>query len=115
MAADFNEKAFINCHNYENFDEVIEVIKRIDQDEKLYEKYLREPIGTEMQFPEDPLKMYRKYIVEICKQSPEKAFRRNNILVGERYQRQMKELRFPKKKARVKKICRRIKKIIKSI
>lgn len=113
VAADFNEKAFINCHNYENFEEVIEVIKRIDQDEELFEKYLKEPIGTEMQFPEDSLKIYRKYIVEICKQSPKEAFRRNNILVGERYQCQMRELRFPKNELSLKKLYRKIRKVIK--
>ena len=39
---DFNPKAFINCHDYESFDDVIEVVKEIDQNNTLYFKYLRE-------------------------------------------------------------------------
>ncbi|KAA0444633.1 MAG: hypothetical protein FXV80_03845, partial [Candidatus Thioglobus sp.] len=41
---DFNSKAFINCHDYDNFDEVIEHIKEVDNDDILYKRYLSEPI-----------------------------------------------------------------------
>jgi hypothetical protein len=32
---DFNPKAFINCHDYKSFDEVIELVKEIDSNETL--------------------------------------------------------------------------------
>ncbi|MCF2626455.1 hypothetical protein I6E36_00025 [Fusobacterium mortiferum] len=47
IAKEFNTKSFINCHEYENFDEVIEVIKKIDNDDELYLKYLNEPFSLE--------------------------------------------------------------------
>ena len=40
---DFNPKAFINCHDFKSFDEVIELVKEIDQNESLYKEYLSQP------------------------------------------------------------------------
>ena len=40
---DFNTKAFINCHEFDSMNEVIEHVKKVDQDESLYRQYLSEP------------------------------------------------------------------------
>lgn len=40
---DFNPKAFINCHDYENFEEVIERVKELDQNDEMYLSVLKEP------------------------------------------------------------------------
>lgn len=40
---DFNTKSFINCHDYKDFDEVIERIIEIDKDIGLYKEYLKQP------------------------------------------------------------------------
>ncbi len=40
---DVNEKAIINCHNYKNFDEVLERIKQIDEDDDLWCEIVSEP------------------------------------------------------------------------
>lgn len=40
---DFNPKAFINCHDYDSFDAVIDQVKRIDADEALYRQIIAEP------------------------------------------------------------------------
>lgn len=50
---DFNPKAFVNCHDFNTFDEVVEHVKEIDQNESLYKAYLRQPIlsgGVETEF-----------------------------------------------------------------
>lgn len=112
---DFNKKAFINCHQYENFEEVIEIIKKIDQDDELFEQYLREPIGNEQQFPNDALKKYKEFLIKICSQNPEKAIRRNNVYWGERYQKEQRMLRFPVKVTLKKRCLRYIKKMFKRI
>lgn len=36
VAEQFNEKAFVNCHKYKNWDEVVEVVKQIDQNDRQY-------------------------------------------------------------------------------
>ena len=38
VAKDFNPEAFINAHDYKNFDDVIERVKQIDNDDALYLK-----------------------------------------------------------------------------
>ena len=44
VVEDFNPKAFINCNNYKNFDEVIDVIKELDNNDEKYMAMLREPV-----------------------------------------------------------------------
>lgn len=39
---EFNSKSFINCHLYNNFEEVLDEVKRINEDEKLYNLMLSE-------------------------------------------------------------------------
>lgn len=43
VAKDFNPKAFINCHDYKDFDEVIEEVLRIDSNLEKYISMLNEP------------------------------------------------------------------------
>lgn len=45
IAKEFNSKSFINCHDYNTFEEVIEEIKKIDNNDELYCKYLEEPFS----------------------------------------------------------------------
>lgn len=40
---DFNPKAFINCHDYKTFNEVVELVKEIDHNDSLYREYLSQP------------------------------------------------------------------------
>lgn len=42
VARDFNPKAFVNCSDYKNFDEVIERVKELDCDDEKYLQMLRE-------------------------------------------------------------------------
>ncbi len=43
---DFNPKAFINCHDHASFDDVVELVREIDQNEALYKEYLSQPYLT---------------------------------------------------------------------
>ena len=47
VTRDFNPKAFINCNDYKNFDEVIEVIKELDNDNEKYMEMLSQPAMQE--------------------------------------------------------------------
>lgn len=40
---DFNPKAFINCHDFDSMEKVIEHVKKVDNDDDLYQQYLSEP------------------------------------------------------------------------
>ena len=41
--SDFNPKAFINAHNFNNFDQLIEYVMKVDSDADLYQSMLAEP------------------------------------------------------------------------
>lgn len=43
IAEDFDEGAFVNCHRYNSFEEVVERVKEIDQDDQLYMRMLNTP------------------------------------------------------------------------
>ncbi len=46
---DFNPKAFINVYNYNSFDDVVELVREIDQNDKMYLNYIKEPPFLENQ------------------------------------------------------------------
>lgn len=43
VARDFNPDCFINCHDFESFNEVIAHVKKVDNDDELYRKYIAAP------------------------------------------------------------------------
>ena len=45
----FNPKAFINVHDFDNFDNLIDEIRRIDNDEEAYFNMLKEPIFIDLE------------------------------------------------------------------
>ena len=47
----FNPKSFINLHDYDNLDDFLELVKRIDTDENLYKSYIKEPIYLDNKLP----------------------------------------------------------------
>lgn len=94
VGKDFNERSFINCHNYSTFEDVIERVIEIDNNDELYYQYLCEPIGTSVQFPVNPLEKYEEFLVHICSQKPSEAIRRSNIMYGKTYQEEQKKFRF---------------------
>ena len=40
---DFNPDCFINCHDFDSFDEVISYVEKVDNDDELYRRYLSAP------------------------------------------------------------------------
>ncbi|MBL7059069.1 hypothetical protein ISS08_01320 [Candidatus Pacearchaeota archaeon] len=46
ISKEFNPKSFININDFKNIDEMIKHIIRVDNDDKLYKKYLKEPFYT---------------------------------------------------------------------
>jgi hypothetical protein len=48
----FNPKSFINLHEYDNLDDFLNLIKKIDTDVDLYRSYIEEPIYVNNILPE---------------------------------------------------------------
>lgn len=71
---EFNDERFINCHNYKNFDEVIEKVKEIDSNDELYLKIVNTPVKTNYDFTLIS-KGFEEFLRNIFDQSIEKAKR----------------------------------------
>ena len=76
---EINPKAFINAHNFPTFKDLIEEIKRIDNDDKAFLDMLKEPIFLN---DFDPQSFYSEKVFQfldyIVKQGPECARRRGS-------------------------------------
>jgi hypothetical protein len=72
----FNNKSFINAKNFENTDKLIDYIKKIDNDDNLYLKYLKEPIIKNSKYIEEEQKMLNKFLENIFEQNYNQAKRR---------------------------------------
>lgn len=86
----FNGHAFINCAKYKNFDEVIEKVKEIDQNDELYLDMLRQPIFITETYPETIYSELEKYICHIFEQPIGKAYRRCKIGVPVKYDKYLR-------------------------
>lgn len=75
----FNKDAFINCSDYASFDEVIEKIKELDQDDDKYLDMLRQPILVDPDYPDRVFDQLEDYICSIFEQPLEKAYRRSRV------------------------------------
>lgn len=47
ISEEFNEQSFINCHSFSNFQDVVNLVIKIDQDDGLRKRYLSTPIAKE--------------------------------------------------------------------
>lgn len=78
ISKEFNTKRFINCHDYDSFDKVLERVKELDTDDNLYLQTLNEPIISESYNVNEVRKGFDTFIRHIIDQPLEKA-KRNTI------------------------------------
>ncbi len=76
IGREFNTKRFINCHDYESFDAVLERIKEIDQNDELFLQIMNEPLFAEGYSFDIALASLEKFLQNIFDQPLEKAPRR---------------------------------------
>jgi alpha(1,3/1,4) fucosyltransferase len=63
---DFNPKTFINAHDFDNNNDLINYIKKVDTDESLYNSYMNKPIFSKkwLDIFNDPEETYFKNIAQ---------------------------------------------------
>jgi hypothetical protein len=83
IAREYNEKAFVNCHNFSDFDAVIEEVKRVDQDDELYRSMLEEPALVNANQRMIHNQNLEAFICNIIDQDYESAFRRDRVSFGQ--------------------------------
>lgn len=75
VTKDFNPKAFINCNDYKNFDEVIEKIKELDNNDNLYMEMLKQP-PMQQDYKFDKQEQLEKFLCNIIEKG-NKPFNKN--------------------------------------
>lgn len=77
IAKEFNEEAFINCHNYSSVDEVVDQIQMIDNDIELWIKKVKTPMYTDEQLQKhnNDVEKYKAFVTRIFSQDFEDAKR----------------------------------------
>lgn len=77
IAKDFNPKSFINYYDFNNLNDMIDYIIKVDNDDELYKSILREPIFVDGTVPERFTQEYfEKYLCHIFDQDLQNASRR---------------------------------------
>ena len=107
----FNEKAFINCADYASFDDVIEKIKELDQDDEKYLEMMRQPILVDPEYPQRLLDDMDVYVRKIFDQPLEKAYRRSRVYMPKEYEDcvlAMNKRVFHGPKQKIKKVIKKI-------
>ena len=77
ISEELNPKAFINCHQYESFEEVVKEVEKIDNDDELYLQIVNEPWQTKEQIEKNIAadEAYHEFIRNIFTQEKQKAKR----------------------------------------
>lgn len=92
IAEYFNPKAFINCHDFTSFEEIIERIKDIDNDDEKYCMMLKEPVfSNEYYSPKQQDNRFEKWLVSIFKR--EYQIRRNQAGAMKGYENRCRKQR----------------------
>lgn len=81
----FNKDAFINCADYDSFDDVIEKIKELDQDDEKYLAMLRQPILVDSGYAQRIFDDMERFVCSIFDQPIEKAYRRSRVYMPQEY------------------------------
>lgn len=92
VGEEFNKDSFINSNDFDSFEEVVEYVKKVNEDDELFLKMIKAPMVTEdclaYKYLQDDY--IDGFLTNIFDQEPEKAKRRNMVYIGHDYQHKMK-------------------------
>lgn len=94
ISEDFNEASFINCHKFDNLDEVVEEVRKIDQDDRRYLAMLSEPaIKGSKDIGQTYNSQLERFLSHIMNQDIKNAYRRDLIGYNKAHVDKLKEMR----------------------
>ena len=88
IASEFDPESFINCHDFDSFDDVADFVKKIDEDDDLYLKMVKKPpLREDLEAAKCLDDNYlADYLYKVCSQDPDEAIRRNRVYQGRYYE-----------------------------
>lgn len=93
VTKDFNPEAFINCHNFRNFEEIVEYVKKVDNDDQLYLNILNAPAFPNNQVPEHlKIDNLLHFFDKIFKLTNEDRIKRPNYGTCKKYEEELKHI-----------------------
>lgn len=84
IVKEFNEKAFVNCHKYKNFDEVVRKVEEIDKNDELYLEMLRTEAWSNPKASAEYMKELEEFLVHIIETPKVEAVQRDRIFFPKR-------------------------------
>ena len=117
IGKEFNTKRFINCHDYGSFDEILEKVKELDQNDGLYLQMINETVFANNYNPKKVMEDFENFLKNIFDQNLEKAYRRtiNPIRAIELERNEKIVCKYNKKRALIRKMMTNIYKPFKKI
>tara|TARA_B110000093_G_scaffold159494_1_gene179301 strand:+ start:3523 stop:4497 length:975 start_codon:yes stop_codon:yes gene_type:complete len=95
VSEQLNPKAFINCHDFENTDALVDHVRQIDQDDDTYLEMLGQPWFIDSREPEEwSDDTYVGFLSNILDQPLAMAFRRNRSRWGMKYEKRYFDMAF---------------------
>jgi len=92
IAQDFNPESFINCHDFDSLEGVVERVMQIDRDDALCRRMLAAPCFRDGREPAQLQETYfRAFLANIFDQPWEQAFRRNRGYWGRKHERRLRD------------------------
>lgn len=91
----FNKDAFVNVNDFASVDDMVEYVKKIDQDDMMYMKMLGTPALNEANeyLWDEKQNELKNFLYNIFDQSMESAGRRNRVFWGELYWKNFDKMR----------------------
>ncbi len=107
---EFNEKRFINCHNYGSFDDVVKRVIEIDKNDSLYVKIINNPLKAENYDFGEVRKNFEIFLRNIIDQPLKSAKRRteNSVIISGLEENEKYLAKFNEKRARKRKMLSKI-------
>lgn len=92
IAKEFNPEAFVNCHDFNSFEEAVDYVAKLDRDDEAYLRMVKAPIVKEGSDASKCLEEHyvADFLKNICSQDPRAAIRRNLIYQGKYYEDEAK-------------------------
>ncbi len=98
VGLDFNPLSLINCHDFRNFEEVVQRVIEVDQNEELTLEYLnRSPFRQNKIPPNLKQKVLEGFLKSIFEQDLKKAYRRPHFGTTNNYEKELCENIHPSK------------------
>jgi len=90
----FNEKAFFCVGDYESLDKLVEAVRKVDMDDALYMRMVREPALVDGAYIQKTFKELEEFLLHIFEMPLEKCMRRGTVFWQKKYLEDMRRAKY---------------------